>query len=64
MLARVINEPVPETPFFGAGQMTGHLRNEGHLFSGKRIGCGTRLTGLMPIYQKPNTSKAATGHKT
>ena len=23
-----------------------------------------RLMGLMPIYQKPNTSKAAKGHKT
>lgn len=41
--------------------MTWHLRTEGHLVNEKRI---RRLMGLMPIYQKPNTSKAAKVHKT
>lgn len=44
--------------------MTWHLRNEGHLVNEKRIRRLMRLMGLMPIYQKPNTSKAAKGHKT
>lgn len=41
--------------------MTWHLRNEGHLVNEKRI---RRLMRLMPIYQTPNTSKAAKGRKT
>jgi len=60
MLMRQIDEQFLETPFFGVRQMTWHLRNEGHLVNEKRI---RRLMGLMPIYQKPNTSKAAKGHK-
>ncbi|MEM6887345.1 MAG: hypothetical protein AAF636_04305 [Pseudomonadota bacterium] len=30
MLVRQIHEQFPETPFFGVGQMTCHLRNDGH----------------------------------
>jgi hypothetical protein len=63
MLMRQIDEQFLETPFFGARQMTWHLRNEGHLLNEKRIRRLMRLMGLMPIYQKPNTSKAAKGHK-
>ncbi|WP_232617745.1 IS3 family transposase [Pseudooceanicola antarcticus] len=59
-LMRQIDEQSLETPFFGVRQMTWHLRNEGHQVNEKRI---RRLMGLMPIYQKPNTSKAAKGHK-
>lgn len=44
--------------------MTWHLRNDGHLVNEKRIRRLMRLMGLMPIYQKPNTSRPATGHKT
>ncbi len=44
--------------------MTWHLRNEGHAVNGKRIRRLTRLTGLMPIYHEPNTSRPTTGHKT
>ena len=36
--------------------MTWHLRNDGHLVNEKRIRRLMRLMGLMPIYQKPNTS--------
>jgi len=58
-----IDKQFLETPFFGVRQMTWHLRNEGHLVNEKRIRRLMRLMGLMPIYQKPNTSKAAKGHK-
>ncbi|MDX1744291.1 MAG: IS3 family transposase [Ruegeria sp.] len=63
-LMRQIDEQFLETPFFGVRQMTWHLRNEGHLVNEKRIRRLMRLMDLMPIYQKPNTSKAAKGHKT
>ena len=43
--------------------MTWHLRNDDHVVNEKRIRCLMRLMGLMPIYQKPNTSRAAKGHK-
>ncbi|EPX77748.1 Mobile element protein [Litoreibacter arenae DSM 19593] len=63
-LMRVIDKQFPETPFHGVHQMTWHLRNEDHLVNEKRIRRFMRLMGLMPIYQKPTTSKAAKGHKT
>ena len=62
-LMRVIDKQFLETPFYGVRQMTWHLRNEDHLVNEKRIRRLMRLMGLMPIYQKPNTSKAAKGHK-
>ena len=52
-----------KTPFFGVRQMTWLLRNEEHLVNEKRIRRLMSLMGLIPIYQKPNTSKAAKGHK-
>ena len=62
-LMRLIDKQFLETPFYGVRQMTWHLRNEGHLVNEKRIRRLMRLMGLMPIYQRPNTSKAAKGHK-
>lgn len=62
-LMRLIDNPFLETPFYGVRQMTWHLRNEDHLVNEKRIRRLMRLMGLMPIYQKPNTSKAAKGDK-
>lgn len=62
-LMRLIDKQFLETPFYGVRQMTWHLRNEGHLVNEKRIRRLMRLMGLMPIYQKPNTSKATKGHK-
>jgi len=53
-----------ETPFYGVQQMTWHLRNEGFSVNVKRVRRLMRLMGLMPIYQKPNTSKPMKGHKT
>ena len=62
-LMRLIDKQFLETPFYGVRQMTWHLRNDNHLVNEKRIRRLMRLMGLMPIYQKPNTSKAAKGHK-
>ena len=53
-----------ETPFYGVQPMTWHLQNEGWPVNVKRIRRLMRLMGLMPIYQKPNTSLAAKGHNT
>ena len=52
-----------ETPFYGAGQMTWHLRAHGHLVNIKRVRRLMRLMGLMAIYQRPRTSIPAKGHK-
>ena len=62
-LMRLIDKQFLETPFYGVRQMTWHLRNDGRLVNEKRIRRLMRLMSLMPIYQKPNTSKAANGHK-
>jgi putative transposase len=62
-LMRLIDKQFLETPFYGVRQMTWHLRNDDHLVNEKRIRRLIRLMGLMPIYQKTNTSKAAKGHK-
>lgn len=59
-----IDKQFMETPFYGVQQMTWHLQNEGWLVNVKRVRRLMRLMGLMPIYQKPNTSLAAKGHKT
>jgi putative transposase len=60
-LMLLIDKQFLDTPFYGVRQMTWHLRNEGHPVNEKRI---RRLMRLMPIYQTPNTSKPAKGHKT
>ena len=60
----VIDKQFLETPFYGVQQMTWHLRNEGHVVNYKRIRRLMRLILLMPIYQKPDTSRPAKGHKT
>ena len=62
-LMRLIDKQFLEMPFYGARQMTWHLRNDDHLVNEKRVRRLMRLMGLMPIYQRPNTSKAAKGHK-
>jgi putative transposase len=52
-----------ETPFYGAQQMTWHLKAEGHTVNVKRVRRLMRLIGLMPIYRQPRTSIPAKGHK-
>lgn len=53
-----------ETSFYGVQQMTWHLRNEGHAVNVKRIRRLMQLMRLMPIFQNPDTSRPAKGHKT
>jgi putative transposase len=60
----LIDQRFLETPFYGARQMTWHLQNEGHAVNEKHIRRLMRLMRLMPIYQKPDTSRPAKGHKT
>jgi len=62
-LMREIDKQFLKTPFFGVRQMSWHLRNEGQLVTEKRIRRLMRLMVLMPVYQRPNTNKAAKGHK-
>ena len=56
-LMRLIDKQFPDTPFYGVRRMTWHLKNKGHKLNKKRIRRLMRLMGLMPIYQKPDTSK-------
>ena len=62
-LMRLIDEQHLETPWYGARQMTRHLRREGHAVNRKRIGRLMQLMGLSVIYQRPNTSKPHPQHK-
>ena len=43
--------------------MAAWLATQGHLVNRKRVRRLMRLMGLVAIYQRPNTSKAATAHK-
>ena len=63
-LMLLIDKQFLDTPFYGVRQMTWHLQNEGHAVNEKRIRRLMRFMRLMPIYQKPDTSKPAKGHKT
>ncbi len=60
-LMRRIDQQFLETPFLGVRQMTWHQRNEALRVNERRI---RRLMRFMGVRQKPNTSKAAKGHKT
>lgn len=62
-LMRLIDEQHLETPYYGARQMTRHLRRQGHGVNRKRISRLMRLMGLAAIYQRPNTSKSHPQHK-
>jgi putative transposase len=62
-LMQVIDRQFLETPFFGAQQMTWHLQRLGHCVNIKRIRRLMRFMGLMPVYQKPNTSIPHPEHK-
>ena len=62
-LMRLIDKQFLKTPFYGVRQMTWHLKGECHKVNKKRIRRLMRLMGLMPIYQKPNTSKPNKAHK-
>ena len=55
-LMRLIDAAFLECPFYGARQMTRHLRRQGHAVGRKRVGRLMAVMGLSPIYQKPRTS--------
>jgi putative transposase len=50
-------------PYYGSRRMAAWLATQGHLVNRKRVRRLMRLMGLVAIYQRPNTSKAATAHK-
>ena len=50
-------------PYYGSRRMAAWLATRGHSVNRKRVQRLMRLMGLVAIYQRPNTSKSATGHK-
>jgi putative transposase len=62
-LMRLIDEQFMDTPFYGARQMSKHLRRLGYAAGRKRIRRLMRKMGLEPIYQKPNTSAPHPEHR-
>ncbi|RED43063.1 putative transposase [Aestuariispira insulae] len=62
-LMREIDQQFLDTPFYGVRQMRWHLRRQGHDVNVKRVRRLMRLMGLMPIYQKPNTTVPHPQHK-
>jgi putative transposase len=50
-------------PYYGSRRMAAWLATQGHLVNRKRARRLMRLMGLVAIYQRPNTSKAAAAHK-
>ena len=50
-------------PYYGSRRMAAWLATQGHHVNRKRVQRLMRLLGLTAIYQRPNTSKPAAGHK-
>jgi putative transposase len=50
-------------PYYGSRRMAAWLATQGHVVNRKRVQRLMRLAGLVAIYQRPNTSKAAAAHK-
>ena len=50
-------------PYYGSRRMAAWLATQGHVVNRKRVQRLMRLTGLVAIYQRPNTSKPAVAHK-
>ena len=63
-LMLLIDKAFLDMPFYGVQQMTWHLRNEGQPVNVTRIRRLMRVMRLMPIFQKPDTSRPAKGQKT
>jgi putative transposase len=62
-LMRLIDEQFLETPWYGARQMTRHLKRQGYGINRKRVGRLMQKMGLMAIYQRPKTSVPHPQHK-
>ncbi len=58
-----IDRQYTRTPPYGVERMTAQLRRDGFLIRHNRVRRLMRLTGLMPIYPKPNSSKKHPEHK-
>ena len=58
---RRIDELYLATPFYGSRRMVAVLRRDGWAVNRKRVRRLMRLMGLEAIYQKPNTSRRASG---
>ncbi len=54
---RLIDEQYLETPYYGVGQMTYHLRLQGYQVNPKRVRRLLRLMGLSAVCPGPHTSK-------
>ena len=50
-------------PYYGSRRMAAWLATQGQVINRKRAQRLMRLLGLAAIYQRPNTSKPAAGHK-
>jgi len=50
-------------PYYGSPRMATWLATQGHVVNRKRVRRLMRLAGLVAIYQRPNTSTPAVGHK-
>ena len=58
---RLMDEQYLETPYYGVGQMTYHLRRLGYQVNPKRVRRLLRLMGLTAICPGPHTSKPSKG---
>ncbi len=59
----LIDRQYLRTPFYGSRKMTAWLRAWGYRVNRKRVQRLMKLMGITAIYQHPNTSKPAPGHK-
>jgi len=62
-LMQLIDEQFLETPYYGARQMSRHLRRQGYWVNRKRVRRLMQKMGLMAIYQKPRTSVPHPEHR-
>ena len=61
-LMELIDRQYLARPFYGSRRMVAWLTTQGHPVNRKRVQRLMRLMGLVAIYQRPNTSKAAPEH--
>jgi putative transposase len=61
-LMELIDRQYLARPFYGSRRMTAWLATQGFPVNRKRVQRLMRLMGLVAIYQRPNTSKAAPEH--
>src|SRR6476661_4720660 len=62
-LMELIDRQYLARPFYGSRRMAAWLTTQGFPVNRKRVQRLMRLMGLVAIYQRPNTSKAAAAHK-